>query len=414
MKKIVFSNLLFCVLSTVMLSCSDAVESREKRNADRLASSRTPEEAIAIAKSFLSELDTRGSASGTSLRLQILSSAGARATRGKVALNDTAFYLVNGDLGRGYVLLSGNRSIPPVVCYYSSGNLSEENLKEDDYLWDALNRYNRKRDDTTPKDFVFIGSDAGYVAYMENYFRWRHSYLVEPIIKTAWGQTSPYNNKTPLINGQRAMTGCSTTAIAQIMAHYEYPKKVGSYDVDWETITSKSPGDVKYDDCVSNLCSQVGSTLGVSWGVRMTGVDMLAIYPYLRMSGYDAEGNVSYDERLVQSSLSRGYPVLVMGAADYDPVRGYSNGHIWIVDGWQRWWQYVEFYNHKRPKPKSRGINYYHVNWGWNGVRNGFFAAGVFSTIGAESWDNPPSSNDGHVYEFTYQLHCIAGIHPKM
>ena len=46
---------------------------------------------------------------------------------------------------------------------------------------------------------------------------------IEPMVKTLWNQSEPYNNKCPLVNGKRAVTGCVATALAQIMNYHRYP-----------------------------------------------------------------------------------------------------------------------------------------------------------------------------------------------
>ena len=53
------------------------------------------------------------------------------------------------------------------------------------------------------------------------------------MISVKWGQRSPYNNAAPLIEGQRALTGCVATAIAQVMAYHEKPSGYNGVSYNW-------------------------------------------------------------------------------------------------------------------------------------------------------------------------------------
>ena len=57
-------------------------------------------------------------------------------------------------------------------------------------------------------------------------------HYVAPLISTQWNQRAPYNNLCPIYNnsngsssGQRGLTGCVATTLAQIIAYYRYPAK---------------------------------------------------------------------------------------------------------------------------------------------------------------------------------------------
>lgn len=44
-----------------------------------------------------------------------------------------------------------------------------------------------------------------------------------PLIKTQWYQHAPYNNQTPIVDGEHCMTGCTATALAQVVNYYGRP-----------------------------------------------------------------------------------------------------------------------------------------------------------------------------------------------
>lgn len=49
----------------------------------------------------------------------------------------------------------------------------------------------------------------------------------------AFSQFSPYNDRCPMYNGERTVTGCLATAMAQIMAYYRYTMVMSGEDIDY-------------------------------------------------------------------------------------------------------------------------------------------------------------------------------------
>lgn len=410
MKSILF-NLVLSLCVVAVCGCNDESEVQDHQ-VKKALSARTPEEAMVIAKSFLSGLNTRSSRSLDSLHLQIVSEH-KLSTRGGGELEDTSFYIVNGNLGEGYVLLSGNRHVPPVVSYSPYGNLIENDLREDSELWGALNRYNRRKQDNEPRDFIFIGAAEEYEKHLEEFFRWRNELVVAPMLKTEWGQKHPYNSQTPIIDGQRCVAGCVPTAVAQILNHYKFPDRIGNYQVDWGVIENKDKVEEgRYNAAVGGLFYNIGQSLGVTWGLKLTYVGISAVTKeYFERLGYN-QMYKEYNDGRVQKNLLQGHPILVLGVEpNADPRK--SVGHAWVIDGWQQWWQYAQYASPKHPVLKRRALNYYHVNWGWDGKRNGYFVSGVFDTSEADSFDHNLNLGDERKYNFSTVLGCVYDLYPR-
>ena len=51
----------------------------------------------------------------------------------------------------------------------------------------------------------------------------------------AFSQFAPYNDRCPMYNGERAVTGCLATAMAQIMAYYQYPYTMFGENIEYVT-----------------------------------------------------------------------------------------------------------------------------------------------------------------------------------
>lgn len=64
----------------------------------------------------------------------------------------------------------------------------------------------------------------------------------------AFSQGSPYNDKCPLLNGERTATGCLATAMAQILAYYRYPTQMLGNKIEYITERNKIP---VYWDCAN-------------------------------------------------------------------------------------------------------------------------------------------------------------------
>lgn len=45
----------------------------------------------------------------------------------------------------------------------------------------------------------------------------------ERLLRTAWGQGSPFNSTLPLVNNEKPIVGCVNTAMAQLLYYYQYP-----------------------------------------------------------------------------------------------------------------------------------------------------------------------------------------------
>ena len=98
------------------------------------------------------------------------------------------------------------------------------------------------------------------------------------------------------------------------------------------------------------------------------------------------------NHELVVNELNHGRPVYMRGGwADYflGIFDYYGGGHAWVCDGYQK----TVYITHS--------TLYFHMNWGWIGKSNGWFAFNNF---------NPTYGGDQ--YTFNYRTGCVIGIHP--
>lgn len=203
------------------------------------------------------------------------------------------------------------------------------------------------------------------------------------IIQTTWNQFEPYNNLVPSgPYGDNAPTGCTATAMAQIMKHYNHPENgVGSntytvtYDKIYPITFTANFGNAYYDwdnmlpdytpgNYTSRQASAVATLMyhaGVAEhtifnGNQSSADDRHAAQALIRNFRYDpsmlrAEHEFVNDAdwfNILYNEISNGRPVLYSGTTTAD------EGHSFICDGYQN------------------GL--FHFNWGWGGLSDGYFA----------------------------------------
>lgn len=198
---------------------------------------------------------------------------------------------------------------------------------------------------------------------------------IDPIVRTKWNQSAPYNDLCPVIGSKTAPTGCVATAMAQVINHHKYPAKgrgahsytyngvTSSFDFGGTTFDWANMADT-YDDnsteaqksAVATLMRACGVSVDMMYGASSSGAYSADVSPaliryfgYSRSSQYLQRNNFGlYEwEDTIYGSLKRNHPLYYAGA-------GSGGAHAFVVDGY-------------------RGDGYFHLNWGWGGSSDGYF-----------------------------------------
>ena len=197
------------------------------------------------------------------------------------------------------------------------------------------------------------------------------------MVKTRWGQGKPYNNNLT-IQGAKCLTGCTATALAQIMHYWgvmgyhrgctELPsyqwsggRKVEAMPpitvYDYAHMTTSKPKTAAEISAVATLMEYVGKAIKSDFEPSGTGAWPSVFIPLLKSRlrlgnvrqitasslGNDGFAAAIYDE------LAAGRPVEMSG-------RHSNGGHSFICDGYRA----------------SDGK--FHINWGWEGDNDGYYA----------------------------------------
>lgn len=316
------------------------------------AKERTSEEKLAIAKSYLIKYGT-GSRAKSLNKIQ--------------ELKNLDGLTVLGYQQGGFVIVSNDDTNAPVVGYSEQ----EANLDAPELLW-YLNAANQ----------ALLSRTASATA-SEN------KEPIEPLLKTLWGQDTPYNNLCPTERENANViypTGCVATAMAQVMYYHQYPEKgtgnitysfqdrILSADFNntyyqWRLMTPTYKKGQYSDEsalAVATLMYQCGVSIKMQYNVGGSGAFSYNAATALRKNfGYHENLQIHYRDyytakewiNKVYNELKAGRPIIYTGVDEN------NGGHCFVVDGYDQ-------------------NNFVHVNWGWDGMNDGYYDIALLNPSG--------------------------------
>ena len=146
------------------------------------------------------------------------------------------YYVFNVGESNGFVIVAGDDASLPILGYSTTGHYDSKNLPINLLKWmDGYKeqlQYIKENKLQAPETVKAEWQNFG-VSKSKSF----RIAAVSPLIQTAWGQNPNYNIFCPIdgTTGQRSVTGCVATAMAQIMKYWNYPSKAkgnGSYTVE--------------------------------------------------------------------------------------------------------------------------------------------------------------------------------------
>lgn len=315
-----------------------------------------------------------------------------------------AYYVFNQSEKQGAVFVSADTRALPVLGYTDKGGFDYASANPSLRWW--LGRYERQLAAAS------AASEAMTPAAAQEYVP------VAPLLgKIEYDQEKPYSNLCPLDGTQRSLTGCVATATAQVMRMWRYPsqgtgshsytsnqlKKTVSADFnvpyDWDNMLESYSGsyntaqakavatlmfhcgvacdmDYSYDEGSGAFTDDMAAGLVNYFGYN---VDRFATQLSQRDYGAahfsPAEYSVKTPQMLsyIYDDLEQGRPVILGGNDTYG-----EGGHEFVCDG----------------RDSSGKL---HINWGWSGDGNGYFAITALDYQG---------------YEFSSDLDAVFGLEP--
>lgn len=198
---------------------------------------------------------------------------------------------------------------------------------------------------------------------------------IAPLVQTKWNQGDPYNLMCPKVTGRLTYTGCVATAMAQVMKQHNWPETgegSNSYSwngqtlsmdfsettFDWDNMTNTYSQDSPEinENAVALLMKACGYSVNMGYGLNGSGAysnevvgALIDHFKYGVESTYlTRESFGLYDwESLCYMSLENNCSIYYSG-------QNTSVGHAFVCDGY-------------------RGDGFFHFNWGWGGISDGYF-----------------------------------------
>jgi len=278
-----------------------------------------------------------------------------------------ALYVVNMQSG-GWMLVSADDAVPPIVAYAKSGEYIVEGLPESVKFW--MNGYAKQIYDVSKTNSRNMHPQwESLPAKISSATR---EDVVEPLIMVKFNQTTPWNKYCPSSTDGRAVVGCVAVAMAQAMTVPSYPERptgaysyycapYGNLSIDysseplysWNLIISGADN----KDAAAKLLYQCGVSVRMGYSASGSGTQTSyvpnALKTYFKYPNavklYSRSESDEIWEDLIKNELFHGRAVI------YSGNDGLGNpGHAFNLDGYD-------------------GNNMYHINWGWGGTNNGYY-----------------------------------------
>lgn len=343
------------------------------------AKSVSEQEALAIAKSFISSNTLTRSGS---TELTLVWTGQSENTK---SLTDAPYYIYNVDNG-GFVMVSGDTKAEPVLAYSNERNFKVAEMPANVAFW--MNEMKSHIENLRSMNNVANPSIEEWSAML--YAQDKNSADTILLRTALWDQGVPYNAYTP----DNMPTGCVATAMSIIMHFHKWPdagqgtlptysyeladgtkKTIKGYDLgypyQWDIMPYELDQyeiDTERTRAIARLMSDCGVMAQASYDRYGTGAVIMDIdQPISDYMKYDnsAKGlqlafhTVDEWKSIMKENLLNRQPILY-GALE--PTA--SIGHAFVIDGIDE---------------KGR----FHINFGWSGADNGYYAMPHFSTYSA-------------------------------
>ncbi len=295
-----------------------------------------------------------------------------------------AWYVFNAGNDNGFAIVSGDDRTEPVLGYSLTGTLSEDNMPDNMRSW--LQGY--------ADQIEYIQKNNISIKKAPSTERTR----IPEMMTTKWNQTEPYNNSCPMFHGNRSVTGCVATAMAQVL-YYQYQQhpstivtstqaSTSSYSTRWSNVSNITVPAVSAGSAIDweNMLPEYGSS---ATDAQKTAVADLMFYcgaavqmnyssssssastvnvpeAFINYFGFDASTRyVSRDDSytnkqwndLIYNELANKRVVLYGGQSSA------GSGHAFVINGYDE-------------------NNFFYVNWGWGGTGNGAYLLSILSPEG--------------------------------
>ncbi len=308
------------------------------------------------------------------------------------------YYVFNME-GGGYVIVSGDDRAEEILGY-GSGHMDVNNLPCNVAWW--LGHYKEQLE-------YLIANPKLQVETPSMMSPMLRATTVPQLLTCTWDQEAPYYNQCPTSGGKHCMTGCVATAMAQVMYFWKYPNELPAVEgYNQEANSYYGVPALTLEDLPATTLDWANMIDDYS-SVNYTTAQANAVAKLMRYCGqaakmeYTPDGSGAYSEDQMAAMVKFGYN----SGAEYVQKSDYNNtnwnammqaelearrpilyggndrsagGHAFVVDGY------------------NASTNKYHVNFGWSGYDDNYYALDAFTGSG---------------YTFNYYQDMIIGVYPE-
>lgn len=292
--------------------------------------------------------------------------------------NKIFFYVFNVDISGGFVIVSGDDFVTPILGYSNEGSFNPNNIPPNVAKW--FEGYKREIEFVVENK---INASSKIKLEWKNLIEGKAELNkvagvlgVSQLVQTKWNQYPYYNALCPYDYqyGERTVTGCVATAMAQIMKYWNYPTtgsgfhsyshsrygtlsaNFGSTNYQWGSM----PNQVNSSNtAVATLMYHCGVSVEMNYNINSEGGSssytsdvpeaLINYFGYTSSAAIKYRSNYSESQwiQLLKNELDAGRPMQYSGRN--------SGGHSFVCDGYDN-------------------SNYFHFNWGWGGSFDGYFS----------------------------------------
>ena len=326
----------------------------------------------------------------------------------------------------GFVLVSGDDCVQPVLAYSTVNRFEAEGMPQ--HVRGFLEGYDKEirwwKTHVQPAAQVYAsraeaGGKAGVLPE-----EWQRlvdgaapqpvlATAVAPLLTTTWDQSPYYNALCPTNGGEsaRAVTGCVATATAQVMKYHNHPAtgygshtysssrnvngtqytynnlsaNFGATTYQWSQMPNAltSASTTAQVNAVATLMYHIGVANEMAYSPEASGSNnvyggsvrassqhsLMKYFKYRADMAVVRRDDYSHDDycQRLRAELDQSRPLLYEGSDE-------SGGHSFVLDG----------YNNS---------GYFHVNWGWGGYFDDYYAIGGLEPAGGGTGANMGSYN---------------------
>ena len=311
----------------------------------------------------------------------------------QIAKND-GYVIYSRENGEGFAVIATD-DVAPEVLGYSDSKITAD-ITNENFLWwlRAVNNVVKHAAKTNSKIKKVPKPDPN-----------KYAASVDALCTSKWGQEKPYWNMCPMGKKSRCLTGCVATSTAQVFYYHKGPRNgVGTRTIyypanntagtpvtadfendiyDWDNmLDTYTPGlyTTEQANAVALLMRDCGVSANMKYDPEGSGTphiecaEGLKKYFGLTEAKYMYRDDYSDEEwmEMIYDQITKKLPVIYGG----DDWKG---GHSFVLDGYDE---------------EGR----VHINWGWEGDKDGFYEIDLLNPSG---------------YEFSTTQDAIINIKPE-